>query len=176
MFGSIEEKDFKPIDFFGHVYTGSTPSMKIEEYYEHNDIPFIKPSDLSENVSFINNVENYIDNRAENSARIFEKDTVLVTCIGIVGKIGISIEKSSCNQQINYIIPYSHTNSIFLAHSISSQKEKMCDIAKDAPIVPIINKSIIELIKQKKITAMKYGNAWLVNLDELYFYFRGNKK
>ena len=35
---------------------------------------------------------------------------------------------------------------------------------------------IIGLIKQKKITAMKYGNAWLVNLDELYFYFRGNKK
>ena len=35
---------------------------------------------------------------------------------------------------------------------------------------------IIGLIKQKKLTAMKYENAWLVNLDELYFYFRGNKK
>lgn len=35
---------------------------------------------------------------------------------------------------------------------------------------------IIGLIKQKKLAAMKYGNAWLVNLDELYFYFRGNKK
>ena len=35
---------------------------------------------------------------------------------------------------------------------------------------------IKELIKQKKLTAMKYENAWLVNLDELYFYFRGNKK
>lgn len=34
---------------------------------------------------------------------------------------------------------------------------------------------IIGLIKQKKITAMKYGNAWLVNLDELYFTFEETK-
>lgn len=29
-----------------------------------------------------------------------------------------------------------------------------------------------ELIKNKKITKMKYGNAWVVNLDELNRYFK----
>lgn len=28
--------------------------------------------------------------------------------------------------------------------------------------------TIIKLIKVGKLTALKYGNAWLINLDELY--------
>lgn len=32
---------------------------------------------------------------------------------------------------------------------------------------------LIELINEGKITAMKYGNAWLINLDELYHYLGG---
>ena len=35
---------------------------------------------------------------------------------------------------------------------------------------------IKELIKQKKLTAIKYGTAYLVNLDELYFYLKKKKK
>lgn len=34
---------------------------------------------------------------------------------------------------------------------------------------------IMELIKNNKITAMKYGNSWLINLDELYAYLKGVK-
>ena len=32
---------------------------------------------------------------------------------------------------------------------------------------------IKELITSGRITTMKYGNAWLVNLDELYAYLKG---
>lgn len=32
---------------------------------------------------------------------------------------------------------------------------------------------ICDLIKSGKITAMKYGNAWLINLDELYHFLGG---
>lgn len=35
---------------------------------------------------------------------------------------------------------------------------------------------IAHLIKTKKITQLKYGNAWLVNMDELYAFFWGKKK
>ena len=35
---------------------------------------------------------------------------------------------------------------------------------------------IKELVTSGKITTMKYGNAWLVNLDELYAYLKGVKK
>lgn len=34
---------------------------------------------------------------------------------------------------------------------------------------------IVDLIRRKEITAMKYGDAWLINSDELYGYFSGQK-
>ena len=33
-----------------------------------------------------------------------------------------------------------------------------------------------ELIKNKKLTNIKYGNAWVINLDELYTYFNSIPK
>ena len=34
---------------------------------------------------------------------------------------------------------------------------------------------IMEIIKSGAITAMKYGNSWLINIDELYAYLKGAK-
>ena len=34
---------------------------------------------------------------------------------------------------------------------------------------------IMEIIKSGAITAMKYGNSWLINIDELYAYLKGVK-
>ena len=31
---------------------------------------------------------------------------------------------------------------------------------------------LIQLIKNKNLTSLKYGNAWLINLDELYKFFK----
>lgn len=30
-----------------------------------------------------------------------------------------------------------------------------------------------ELCKKGKITTLKYGNSWLINVDELYAFFQG---
>ena len=35
---------------------------------------------------------------------------------------------------------------------------------------------IEELIHKKEITALKYGDAWLINLDELYYYLTAQKE
>ena len=35
---------------------------------------------------------------------------------------------------------------------------------------------IMELIKSESITAMKYGNSWLINTDELYAFLKGVKQ
>ena len=34
---------------------------------------------------------------------------------------------------------------------------------------------IQRLIKTGKLTAMKFGNSWLINLDELYDFFRAKE-
>ena len=45
------------------------------------------------------------------------------------------------------------------------------EIRAEDPETDVSHYVIKELLKTGKITSMKYGNAWLVNLDELYAYF-----
>ena len=47
----------------------------------------------------------------------------------------------------------------------------VAEIKEQDPESNITYRVIKELIAAKEITSMKYGNAWLINLDELYAYF-----
>lgn len=124
----------------GEVMTGTTPSMKRSEYYDSNDIMFIKPGDIAEdNVTAITSSESYISENARSVGRIFPKDSVLVTCIGTIGKVGIVTTESSCNQQINVIVPGQSMNSLYLAHALLYMKSRLKEAA-NSPVVPILNK------------------------------------
>lgn len=129
----------------GKVITGNTPSMKNTEFYNSNDIGFVKP-DIFENsrITHINSTNSFISENARNKARIVKKDTVLITCIGSIGKVGI-IEGAeySFNQQINAIEPNNKVVAKYLAYNILSNKNRLMNIA-NAPVVPIINKTQFE--------------------------------
>lgn len=47
------------------------------------------------------------------------------------------------------------------------------EIREEDPESPVTYDLIRALIEDGKITKIKYGNAWLVNLDELYLLFGG---
>lgn len=137
----------KTIGEVGEVMTGTTPSMKKEEYYDSDDILFIKPGDIPENtISRINTAENHISDKARKAARIFPEGSVLVTCIGTIGKIGVAEFESSCNQQINVIVPYSNINSLFLAYNLLIIRNVIQDAA-NTPVVPILNKTEFSKLK-----------------------------
>ncbi len=149
----------------GEIITGNTPSKKNESYYCSEDIPFFKPSDLNDNsIELLNNSEEYISENARNVARILPAGTVLVTCIGTIGKVGILNVEATCNQQINAIIPNDKVDTDYLAYLITSKKYYMKAKA-NAPVVPILNKtnfsniqvSICELKEQKKIARVLNG-------------------
>ena len=146
MFGSIDESRFVPLSKVGKISTGSTPSMRIPEYYEKKEVPFIKPSDIELEVSRIYRGESAVDNRAKPVCRLFGRGTVLVTCIGTIGKIGISEIEGTCNQQINFIEPYETIDPTFLAYAIESRKTQLIEMA-NAPVVPIINKSLFSTFR-----------------------------
>ena len=146
MFGSIDESRFVPLSKVGKISTGSTPSMRIPEYYEKKEVPFIKPSDIELEVSHIYRGESAVDNRAKPVCRLFGRGTVLVTCIGTIGKIGISEIEGTCNQQINFIEPYETIDPTFLAYAIESRKTQLIEMA-NAPVVPIINKSLFSTFR-----------------------------
>ena len=131
----------------GIVGTGTTPSKKNKEFYDSKDIMFIKPSDIFDtSITEIVNAENYISNKARLKAKIFPKDTILCVCIGSIGKIGITTQESSCNQQINYIIPNNNHYPKFIAYNLYYNKQRLIDIGSDGPVVPIINKKKFEEI------------------------------
>ena len=75
------------------------------------------------------------------------KGSVLVTCIGNIGKIGILQNECAFNQQINAIIPnFSLISPKFLAYAIKAQ-QKTLNAKANAAVVPIINKSSFSKIK-----------------------------
>lgn len=132
----------------GAVITGNTPSKKEKKYYTDRYINFFKPCDLtSDNISSLNKSNDFLSREGSIKGRIVPKDSVLITCIGIIGKVGI-VEKESCfNQQINAVVP--DTNAIvpqYLSYAIYKRK-KVLENLSNAPVVPIINKSQFSLFQ-----------------------------
>ena len=162
LFGDpVASKKKRKLAEIGKVFTGNTPPMKEPSYYESNDIPFIKPSDLSESgVTNIDGVEAFISEKARPAVRIIPPNAVLVTCIGTIGKIGITARESCCNQQINFIVPNDDINSAYLAYCLTFFKNTLLNMA-NAPVVPIINKTqfsdleipVFDIEQQKQFAA-----------------------
>jgi type I restriction enzyme S subunit len=91
------------VSLTGDVITGGTPS-KTESKYYGNDYPFYKPADLEQGINTINSVDS-LSVEGFNHSRKLPEDSILVTCIGSIGKTGLIRKEGACNQQINAIIP-----------------------------------------------------------------------
>ena len=48
----------------------------------------------------------------------------------------------------------------------------LAEIKAQDPETELTWKLVKRLIKDGKLTAVKFGNAWLINLDEFYGFFR----
>ncbi|MBQ7819416.1 MAG: restriction endonuclease subunit S [Bacteroidales bacterium] len=139
--------EVKKLESIGKIITGNTPSTKDESNYSSSDYCFVKPSDISkENVSYIDSTEYYISNKAYQNSRKLTKGSVLTTCIGIIGKVGILGRDAICNQQINAIILNEDCVSQYIAYALFLIRNVLAEIA-NAPIVPIINKKEFSAVK-----------------------------
>lgn len=123
------------------MVTGSTPPTSDKQNYTSNDVCFVKPSDIGQDgITDIQETEFHISEYAYNNTnRKLPKGSVLVTCIGIIGKVGILTKEATCNQQINAVIPNSTIMPRYLAYCIYSIRKALQDKA-NAPVVPILNK------------------------------------
>jgi len=81
-----DEWNILEISDFSKVITGSTPSTKKEEYW-NGKIPFITPIDLVG--STIRKTDRTITEEGLKISRPLPLGTILVSCIGYIGKIGI---------------------------------------------------------------------------------------
>ncbi|WP_276891192.1 restriction endonuclease subunit S [Helicobacter japonicus] len=123
------------------VITGKTPPKSRPEYFK-GKIPFVKPNDLDKDI-FICQSEDTLTELGFKYAPFIPKNSVLVSCIGNLGKKAILEINGSCNQQINAIIPNENLDYKFLYYQINILKNWLEQNAS-ATTIKIINKSKFE--------------------------------
>jgi len=120
------------------VVTGKTPKTSNADYYG-GDIPFVSPADLNEGI--LNKTKTYLTPLGADQVYRVPKNTVLVSCIGNLGKLTFTNKEVCFNQQINGLI--FDENKIFpkygfyFAQTLKPQLEK----ASSSTTLPIVNKS-----------------------------------
>ncbi|MDZ7371263.1 MAG: restriction endonuclease subunit S [candidate division KSB1 bacterium] len=126
----------------GKVVTGRTPSTSESKYW-NGAIPFITPVDLEG--GSIHYAARSITQEGLKQAKPLPRGTVLVSCIGYIGKIGvIETDIAVTNQQINAIIPHNCDNW-FLAYALMQETEFLKSRAR-MTTVPILHKTNFENI------------------------------
>jgi len=128
----------------GNIITGNTPSKNNKEYWDNGTIDFIKPPDL-QNQKIVTFSEK-ISNSAVRKARIVNKGTILVSCIGIIGRVGLSLKSLAFNQQINAIVPNENIYNQFLFYVIQVQQKQIENLASFTT-VPIVSKAKFSTVK-----------------------------
>jgi len=121
----------------GNIVTGKTPSTTDQDNFS-GDIPFIKPGDLN-NGGYIVSTADTLSIKGLMLIPRLPKHAITVTCIGNLGKIGITTRESATNQQINSVIPSEYVHYKYLYYFLSSMKWWLEQEAS-ATTVAIINK------------------------------------
>lgn len=105
--------DWARLGSIGYTQTGATPSKSSAENFG-SDIPFIKPGDIYPNCVEYSN-EGLSLSGAKQSGRIAPSGSILMVCIGTIGKCNLIEMDCSFNQQINSVTPYSFNSNYLLS-------------------------------------------------------------
>ena len=148
------------------VITGTTPSKKDEENYG-SDLPFCKPPHLWDNeISFT--IEEMLSYKGAKKARVVPPNTVLVTCIGNLGRTGFLKKEAAFNQQINAILENDKLIGKYIFYqaqspSFRNQLEKLAT----GTTVSIVNKKNFETI-EIPIPPLETQHAIVSKIEELF--------
>lgn len=137
-------KSSEPIKSFGKVFTGSTPSTKILEYW-NGEYPFLTPTEIN-NTLEPQTASRFLTIEGLKASREISKGDVLVTCVGEIGRITIASQKCCANQQINIISPDNTIDSKYLFYSLKQYKNLLLK-ATTISVVPILVKSSFENVQ-----------------------------
>ena len=86
----------------GKVITGSTPTTSDNSNY-CGALLFCTPGDVGTE-KYIKQTEKRVSQKGYNSGRPLPEGAIIVTCIGLIGKLGIAAKEMITNQQINALI------------------------------------------------------------------------
>ncbi|MFM5179154.1 restriction endonuclease subunit S [Aeromonas veronii] len=120
--------------------TGGTPAKSNESFYG-DFIPLVKPPELRD--SELDSAEDGLSEAGASVARIAPLHSILVSCIGNLGKVGLNTIPVAFNQQINAIFPDGDKAlpSFMLYQAQSCSFKEQLESLASGTTVPIVNKS-----------------------------------
>lgn len=133
-----------PFSKVAEIVTGNTPPKKNPENYGPG-VPWVKPPDLDgwEPITCTNET---LSPMGQKIARLLPEKTVLVCCIGSIGRVGIAGTTLSTNQQINSLI-FGPSVSPRFGYYYCRFIPQVFQAAARKAVVPILNKSNFAKIK-----------------------------
>ena len=135
--------DVLPISSIGKVVTGSTPPTDNPKNYGGNKL-FCAPSDVGTE-KYISSTIKRVSEKGFHTGRIVPKGTIIVTCIGLIGKLGIAMQDMITNQQINSLIVDDVFDNEFVYYALEYALPRYAAQAS-MQTMPILSKSEFEKI------------------------------
>ncbi|MDC1189039.1 restriction endonuclease subunit S, partial [Flavobacteriales bacterium] len=120
------------------IKTGKTPPSKETKYFD-GEINWYTPGDLDKEKN-LSQAKRTLTRLAieDKKAIVHKKGTLLIGCIGDIGKIGITSEDCSSNQQLTGIYPKNNIDVNYLFYWFKGNKNVLESYSNNA-VVPILN-------------------------------------
>ena len=139
--------EVKPINYFGKVITGKTPSKNNEGFYG-KDVPFVKTPDMHGNMFILGTNESLSAAGAESQAnKTLPVGSICVSCIGTIGVVSITTEDCQTNQQINSVALTNEASREFLFFSLQDAKKTLNNLGSTGATMGNVNKAKFEAMK-----------------------------
>jgi len=157
------------------IITGGTPKTSVKDFYG-DEFLWAGPSDLGQSI-FVTNTNKKLSEKGfrKSGIRIIPKDSVMMSCIGYIGKVGIAGEEMATNQQINTFVPNNKIlDSKYLYYVLTTKTDEFKN-ASSQTTLPIINKtkcSNIEIL----LPPLKTQKEIVAELDEKFGKLKEAKK
>lgn len=139
--------EVKPINYFGKVITGKTPSKNNEGFYGE-DVPFVKTPDMHGNMFILSTNESLSTAGAESQAnKTLPVGSICVSCIGTIGVVSITTEDCQTNQQINSVALINEAGREFLFLRLQEAKQTLENLGSTGATMGNVNKAKFEAME-----------------------------
>jgi type I restriction enzyme S subunit len=137
--------EVKELGELGKIVTGNTPSTHHKEYYENGNYNFFSPSDLI-NKKYLINSEKKLSYKGFLISKKIPSNSILITGIGDIGRVGIVLKESTTNQQIHSLIVNKNYYIEFLYYLLFFNK-KILEKYSTKQTIEQLNKNNLKKIK-----------------------------
>ena len=154
--------EWKKLVDIGIISTGKTPPKINKEFYENGTIRFVKPPNLKNSFEIAKlESDEFISDIGAKKSTLLPKNSLMVCCIGSLGKFALSNEEVITNQQINSIIFDENVIYFKFGYYYGFKFEKLLNEVANEAVVKIVNKTTFlnldiplpPLEEQKRIVA-----------------------